>query len=134
MGIFAKKSKDERELKLDNLIKSLLANPATYVRFLGERLSRMVKSPETAIIKPVALYGDVVEMIIANRANFEPKDYESALNYGETIYKEIFVYEEETPNFEELETIFIELFDTNSVVYKRSFNPAFFNISSIGVM
>lgn len=128
MGIFAKKSKDERELKLDNLIKSLLANPATYVRFLGERLSRMVKSPETAVIKPVALYGDVVEMIIANRANFEPKDYESALNYGETIYKEIFVYEEETPNFEELETIFIELFDTNSVVYKRSFNPAFFNL------
>lgn len=128
MGIFAKKTKDEKELKLENLIKTLTANPATYVRFLGERLSRLTKSPESAIMQPVTLYADVVEMLMLNKVNFDPKDYESALNYGETIYKEIFVYEDDTPNFDELETIFIELFDTNSVVYKRSFNPAFFNL------
>ena len=54
--------------------------------------------------------------------------YQEALTYGENVYKQIFPYELNTPDFENLELIFIELFDINSVICTKSFDVVFFNL------
>ena len=128
MGIFTRTTKDERELRAEALAKNLSASSATWRRWLGERLNKYKKNPAEAIMKPTYLYAECIEMMLANKNNFSEENIDDALNYGEKVYKEIFVYEDETPNFDNLEMIFLELFDENSAIYKRCFNPVIFNL------
>ncbi len=128
MGIFTKKTKDERQIRTEALVKSLAANSNQYVRDLSTRLFNLVHNPASAVMKPVYLYTDCIEMMMSNIKNFDPKDYAKALEYGEQVYKDVFVYEEDTPEFDELETVFIELFDVNSAISKHCFEGGFFHL------
>lgn len=128
MGIFTRRTKDEREVRTDALIKRLEISSDVYMQAMGTKMARIKKFPDEYVMKPYYLYTDCLEMIMANEKNFKSDKYDEALTYGEEIYRHIFIYEEETPNFDELEMVFIELFDENSAVSRKCFDPAFFNL------
>ncbi len=128
MGIFDIKSKSQSEIRTDELIKRLAHYPSDKVNDLGDRLVNVTSHPYSAIMKPVYLYTDVIEMMLANVKDFMPTNYMQTLQYAEQIYKDIFVYEENTPGFEELAKMFIEFFDEDGVASRRAFDPTFFNL------
>lgn len=127
MSIFAT-NKNERELKTEKLIKRLTISPEAYTRAIGERLLSYTKNPETLVIKPIELCADCIEMIVENRENYEPKDYNEVFMKGQRIYKEIFPFDEATPDFEKLEMVFLEMFDVNGVISRNCFNITLFNL------
>ena len=52
------------------------------------------------------------------------------MNYGEKVYYEMFPYEEKTPGFEDLNSIFLEMFNKNGVIARRLFNTTIFDLFS----
>lgn len=77
-------------------------------------------------IRPVGLLLDVVEMILSNRMDFKPDDYYRTIFRAEKLYKDIFIYDEKTPNSEDLQLVFTELFEEGGVVAKNMYEPALF--------
>lgn len=128
MGIFDIKSKSQNEIRTEELIKRLAHYPSEKVNDLGNRLVEVNNRSYSAVMKPTYLYTDVIEMMLANVKDFMPTNYMATLQYAESIYKDIFVYEENTPGFEELAKLFIEFFDEDGVASKKAFDPTFFNL------
>lgn len=128
MDIFKKKTTDERIERTERLIQRLQIAPEMHVRDLGGKLRKLVKNPEESVIKPVYLYADCIEMMMENSAEFQPWEYADALSYGEQIYKEIFLFDEETPEFEQMQMVFLELFDEKSVIKAHIFDATFFHL------
>ena len=77
-------------------------------------------------IRPVGLFLDVVEMILSNRLDFKPAEYYRTIYQAEKLYKDIFIYDEKTPNSEDLQLVFAELFEEGGVVAKNMYDPALF--------
>lgn len=128
MDIFRKRTQDENQMKNEKLIQSLTVDADINVRDIGYRLKNYAKDSDTSVIKPFDLMVDCVEMMISNHTDFKSEDYEDALNYGEKVYKEVFVFDDETDDFETLRNIFIEFFDERGVISQRSFNQTLFEL------
>ncbi|MCR5800248.1 MAG: AAA family ATPase [Lachnospiraceae bacterium] len=129
MGIFNKDKAVTPQQRFDALIdRAVLYENAGGVDLFITALKRMKSNPETVIIKPVELCLDVLETIVfENNGNFKPSDYLNTFNDAETIYKGIFNYDEETPNFDDIRLVFIEMFTTNNIYAHRMFNIKLYN-------
>lgn len=92
-------------------------------------LKKMKSQNDTIVIRPVELCLDVLEEIVFdNTTDFHPKsNYYLALIDAEKMYKDIFVFDEETDNFETLRLIFIEMFTKNNIYINKMFDLALFN-------
>lgn len=130
MGIFSFKTKDQKMNHMKELVKSLQIHYSSDVKIVGERLARIIDKPETAIMQPITLYSDVVEMIISNSRDFKPSEYDSLITYAESIYPHVFIFEDQTPNLDELCRVFTEFFDENNVVSKKAFDVTLFDLFS----
>lgn len=129
MGIFSNwNNKDDKQAHSDAFLKSLEKHSDRYVREIYTRLADYKSRPAMAVMKPFYLYTDCLEMMFGNLKDFKPEQYFECLDYAEEIYKAVFAYEEQTPNFDELCLIFIELFDEDSAVAKHCFNQTFYNL------
>ena len=56
-------------------------------------LENAKKNREKLIIKPFELWADTIEIILANKTNFNTDNYMSVVGKAEDIYSKIFVYE-----------------------------------------
>ena len=130
MGLFDRKSGDEASIdkRLDGFISEVenlyLNKPEK--KFLIY-LENAKKNREKLIIKPFELWADTIEIILANKTNFNTDNYMSVIGKAEDIYSKIFVYEESTPNFDALRIVFLELFDKNGIISKNLFNVILFD-------
>lgn len=79
-----------------------------------------------SVIRPLGLFLDVVEMILSNRLDFKPADYYRVIYHAERLYKDIFTYDDKTPNCEDLQLVFTEFFEEGGVVAKNMYDPALF--------
>lgn len=126
MAIFMKKDKDE--LRLQALIDFMSKSSNVHYKTILKILQTAQKDPQRLVMQPVSLYTYCVEMMMANQKNFKPENFEGALNYGEKVYRGMFTYEGETPDQETLILVMTELFDEDSIIAKKCFEPAIFNL------
>lgn len=94
-------------------------------RFLAA-LNLMKNQPESSAIKPDELCIDIVELIAMNRA-YEPSKYYQIFCQAEKLYEAVFIYDDETPDFEKLRLIFIEMYRERNVVENKLFDLKLFN-------
>lgn len=128
MAIFYKKNKTQSARRTEALMNYLATDSDQYSKALYAKFVDIQKNPSGAVMQPTYLYTYCMEMLMANKKNFAHKDYLEALQYGEELYRSIFVYEAETPGFDDLVLVFVEMFDEDSVVSKRSFEPTIFHL------
>ena len=89
-------------------------------------LSDIRQGDKEPVIRPMGFFLDVVEMIMSNRLDFKPDSYHLLLNRAEKIYKEIFIYDEETPGADDLELVFLEFFEERGVIAENMYNADLF--------
>ena len=92
-----------------------------------EYLQKLKNEPDNIPIKPMELFVDTLEVILANKTNFNSDNYLNIMRRAESIYKDIFVYDEKTPDFDLLKIIFIEIFDENGIAARNLFNEELFD-------
>lgn len=130
MGIFSFKTRDQKINHMKELVKSLQISYDSNIKLVGERLARVIDKPENAVMQPITLYCDVMEMILSNTSNFRPSEYDSLISYAESIYPHVFIFEDQTPDLDELCRVFTEFFDKDNVVSKRAFDVTLFDLFS----
>lgn len=92
-------------------------------------LKKMKSQHDAVVIRPVELCLDVLEEIVFdNTTDFRPTtNYFMVLTDAEKMYKDIFVYDESTENFEDLRLIFLEMFTKNNIYANGLFDLKLFN-------
>ena len=118
MGLFGKKRSNtdsNQGRRLKNLIEEETNREDEDLTFLTY-LYKVKDSEVEPYIRPMSLFLDVVEMIMSNPVDFKSGDRLATVYRAERIYKEIFIYDEETPNAEELQRVFVELFDEGGAI------------------
>lgn len=128
MGIFTKISKTDDQEKINDFFRKLNNSKDETLKDLADKMDDIRKNPSMQVIKPFSLYVDILEMIMSNNADFSKYHYFDLVLEAEKIYKDIFTYDEETPDFENLCLVFLELFDENSAIKRKCFNVKFFNL------
>lgn len=128
MGIFSKNNKDEEVKREAEILKELSNHPEQSVIRTSYKLAKICEEPENAIMKPISLYFDCVEMMLANKSNYALSSFYNNIEYAEKIYKQVFVYDEETPDFDNIALVFVEMFDENGAIPRKCFNETFFNL------
>ncbi|MBO7514582.1 MAG: AAA family ATPase [Lachnospiraceae bacterium] len=91
-----------------------------------EYLSDIRQGDAEPVIRPMGFFLDVVEMIMSNRLDFKPDTYHVLIKFAERIYKEIFIYDEETPDAEDLELVFLEFFEERGVIAENMYHADLF--------
>ncbi len=129
MGLFDRKNEDKNQMdRFEDIVNDVqnLYSVEKDKKFL-EYLTYLKYNPNNSIIKPMDLLCDVLDAILENKANFGINNQMNIMRKAEEIYKEIFLYEENTPDYELLKIIYIELFAENGVIAKNLFNATLYN-------
>lgn len=130
MGRFIKEKVKTPGQRFDALIERAQFNAGNSVTdSFVMALKKMKSQNETVVIRPIEFCLDVLEEIVFdNTTDFNPKtNYFLALTDAEKMYKDMFVFDEETPDFENLRLIFIEMFTRNNIYINKMFDIALFN-------
>ena len=92
-------------------------------------LKKMRNQNDTIVIRPIELCLDVLEEIVfRNTVDFRPNtNYYMALTDAEKMYRDIFVYDERTADFDDLRLIFVEMFTKNNIYSNGMFDIRLFN-------
>lgn len=129
MGLFDRKNEDKNQMDRFEDIVSDVQNLYSVEKDkkFSEYLTYLKFNPNNSAIKPIDLLCDTLDAILANKTNFGVNNQMNVMRKAEEIYKEIFVYEENTPDYELLKIIYIEMFAENGVVAKNLFNASLYN-------
>ncbi len=129
MGLFDKKENDDK-LHIKRIEKVINSINDDYTYNLTQSIDRafvtyckeICKDPVSAKIQPIELCAELVETIVANKADIAPTSYLAVLRRAEEIYARIFPYGENTPNFELNAMVFVSLFKQDGLIGKGLFN------------
>lgn len=131
MGILSILEKDEDAEMINDtermLRNELFLNPD--MKDVLNRFTYLKSHPNDRVIEPFSLYATSVNVLVGNNS-VERSKLIDAMAYGESIYKDMFPYEDETPDFEGLSAIFVEMFNKDGIVPRRLFNGAIYNLFS----
>ncbi len=124
MGLFGKKRSNadsNQNRRLKNLIEEETNREDEDLQFLTY-LYKIKDGELEPNIRPMSLFLDVVEMVMSNPLDFKSGERVAYIYRAERIYKELFIYDEETPNAEELQRVFVELFDEGGAIALNLFH------------
>jgi len=132
MGIFSKISKDGKENDVINATERILRENLllrSEYKDLYSRFLYLKEHPEYRVIDSFELYASAVNIMITSSPIRSDK-YVETMAYGEKVYDAMFPYEERTPDYENLTTIFLEMFDKDGVIARRLFIDRIYDIFS----
>ncbi|MBQ6105183.1 MAG: AAA family ATPase [Lachnospiraceae bacterium] len=128
MGIFSPKNSDPTRELYDRIAETLDRYRDEKTRALYRMVTEYYNHPERSVIKPVALFLEVVDTIMNNQISFNRANWLDAVKYGELIYPHMFMLEEDTQDFDALAKVYISMFGPYNVVYARMFIPKLFHL------
>lgn len=126
---FENKPKDYNCMtRLGQLVAELESMYSTSVqkKFLNH-VEGIKMNPQAAVIKPMELFVDTVEAILANRTNFNTDNHMNIMRKAETVYNAIFTYGEKTPDYDLLRFIYLECFEEYGIIARNLFNSELFD-------
>ena len=132
MGFFDRfdnKSKDyDCMTRLGQLVAELesMYSASVQKKFL-DHVEGIKMNPQAAVIKPMELFVDTVEAILANRTNFNTDNHMNIMRKAETVYNAIFTYGEKTPDYDLLRFIYLECFEEYGIIARNLFNSELFD-------
>lgn len=119
----------EEESKLLNKMINKLKNDTVFeVRNLGDKIRDYRNGRKPPVMKPLSLYCDCIGMLETNIGSYMKRDYPAVIEYAERIYRDIFPYYDETPDFEERAAVFLALFGKTGIIRRRAFDITLFNL------
>ncbi|MBR3834293.1 MAG: AAA family ATPase [Lachnospiraceae bacterium] len=129
MGLFDKKENDDK-LHIKRIEKVINSINDDYTYNLTQSIDRafvtyckeICKDPVSTKIQPIELCAELIETIVANKADIAATSYLAVLRRAEEIYARIFPYGENTPNFELNAMVFVSLFKQDGLIGKGLFN------------
>ena len=118
MGIFTREKTKTVAQRIDAIIDHIKStgNMLEADNFVTV-LTHIRSNPEACGIKPIDLAVDILELIVNNPVYAISKYYQVFIQ-AEKLYEAIFRYDEDTPEFEKLRLIFIEMYREKNVVDK----------------
>ncbi len=96
----------------------------------GEYLVNIKKNQNEIIIQPLSLFADTLDVMRSNPQSFKPSNFEKAYKVAVNVYNLMFYHGEETPNFESLRIVYLELFEDNGILSRNLFSKAFYDCFS----
>ena len=127
MGILSILEKDADNEIINDTERLLRTHYSAAAKDLLSKYLQLKQHPDTRVIEPFSLYATALNILMAN-SSVPPEKYSEAMTYGESIYSEMFPYEEQTPDFQELSVIFIEMFNRDGVVARKLFNGGIYDL------
>ena len=129
MGIWSRFEKDANSEVIRDTERILSTHYSADAKEFLNRFLYLKTHPDNRVIEPFSLYATALNILILS-ASVPPEKYNEYMNYGEKVYSEMFPYEEKTPDFEGLSTIFLEMFNKDGVIPRRLFNVGIFDLFS----
>lgn len=99
-------------------------------RNFGSYLADFKKYGEAVEIKPLSLMAETLETIQTNNKNYNIVSFSDAYVEAVKAYKYIFYHEDETPDFDLLRIIFLELLEEDGLLARKLFSEAFYDCFS----
>lgn len=99
-------------------------------RNFGDYLTNIKKNQYEVVIQPISLLADTLDVISSNKKNFKPSNYEKAYQVACNIYNLMFYHQEETPNFDSLRIVFLELFEEDGILARNLFSKQIYDCFS----
>lgn len=127
MGIWSRFEKDANAEVIRDTERILSTHYSAEAKEFLNRFLYLKSHPDNRIIEPFGLYATALNILMVSSA-VPPEKYNDAMTYGEKVYSEMFPYEEKTPDFEELSTIFLEMFNKDGVVPRKLFNVSIYDL------
>ncbi len=129
MGIFSLLEKNA-ETELINDIESVLrTHYSSGAKELLSRFTYLKSHPESRIIEPFGLYATAINVLLGS-SSVAPERYTETMTYGEKVYADMFPYEENTPDFENISSIFLEMFNKDGVIPRKLFDGTIYDLFS----
>ncbi len=129
MGIWSLFEKDADEEVIKSTERILSTHYSIDAKEFLERFLYLKNHPDSRVIEPFGLYVTALNMLMTSSA-VPPEKYSESMNYGENVYSEMFPYEEKTPGFEELSTVFLEMFNKDNVIPRKMFIGSIYDLFS----
>ncbi len=127
------RTEEENKKLITATINNLKSSSVYDVRLLGDKLRNYKNGFKSKpIMRPISLYSDCVDMLELNSAFYNKKEYDSIISYAEQVYKDVFPFAENTPDFNERAMIFLAMFEENGVIRRHCFDGIFFNLFNDG--
>ena len=127
MGIWSILEKDENAELISNVERELRSDRTSGAMEFLSRFMYLKTYPESRVIEPFELYASAVKVLMEKKT-LGSDSYTVAMQYGEEIYSAMFPFGEKTADFEELCTIFLEMFDRDGVVFRKLFNASIYDL------
>ena len=96
MGIFSILEKDADSELINDTERMLRSEYSVGAKEVLNRFVYLKGNPQSRIIEPFSLYATVINVLVMN-SSATPERYIETLSYGESVYKDMFPYEEKTP-------------------------------------
>lgn len=108
---------------------SALGNPSELIA-LGTTFKNVKRHPADFQIKPLSLLSDTLIAITDNKKNFNYKTYDKVFKVACNVYNLMFYAQEETPDFENLRIVYLELFSEDGMLARNLFNSTIYDCFS----
>ena len=129
MGIFSILEKNADNELINDIESVLRTHYSSGAKDLLSRFLYLKSHPESRVIEPFGLYATAVNALLVS-SSVSPERYTETMSYGEKVYADMFPYEEKTPDFDALSTIFIEMFNKGGVIPRKLFDAGIYDLFS----
>ncbi|MBQ8951991.1 MAG: AAA family ATPase [Eubacterium sp.] len=127
MGIFSMLAKNANDDVVNETERILRTHYSSDARELLNKFLYYKNNPDGRIIEPFSLYATVLNILITSSA-VAPERYSDMMSYGEKVYSKMFPYEEKTPGFEELSTIYMEMYNKDGIISRKIFDENIYDL------
>lgn len=124
MGFFDKDEKETEEQRYLAVYKAIQESKIFGLDALLTCMGIYHNHPDKAVIRPTSLFLDMMEQIRKYPGLYP--NYNMLISYAERVYRGMFLYGEQSPNFEELCNVFLGFFEPGGVMARNCFSETFF--------
>lgn len=120
MGIFSLLGKNEETEIINDTERILRDSYNPEIKAVLNRFNYLKAHRNECKIEPFSLYAAAVKVLLTV-SDISPKAYKQILDYAENVYVDMFPFEENTADFEQLKLIFLEMFNKDGAIVKGIF-------------
>ena len=120
MGIFSLLGKNEETEIINDTERILRDVYGPEIKEILNRFTYLKAHRDECKIEPFSLYAAALKVLITE-SGVSPKFYKQIMTYAESVYVDMFPFEEKTEGFDQLSLIFLEMLNKDGAIVKGAF-------------